>query len=106
MAEILESRTYDEWISTFEGMEGQWAAVQDAWEVGHDPSLVANGYIADVTDAEGVPRQLIANPVQFDESPVALRRAPLFAEDTDELLRDLGYDDDALIDLKISGAVT
>jgi crotonobetainyl-CoA:carnitine CoA-transferase CaiB-like acyl-CoA transferase len=106
VAEILASRTYDEWLQAFEGMEGQWAAVQNAWEVGHDVSLEANGYLAAVTDAEGVERTLIANPVQFDETPAQLTRAPLFAEHTDALLRELGYDDERLIDLKIAGAVT
>ena len=106
VAEIIESRTFAEWLVAFEGMEGQWAAVQDAWEVGHDASLEANGYIADVTDADGVARKLIANPVQFDQTPAQLTRAPLFAEHTDDLLRELGYDDEQLIDLKIAGAVT
>jgi crotonobetainyl-CoA:carnitine CoA-transferase CaiB-like acyl-CoA transferase len=106
VAEIIESRTFAEWLVAFEGMEGQWAAVQDAWEVGHDPSLEANGYIAEVTDADGNARKLIANPVQFDHTPAQLTRAPLFAEHTDDLLRELGYDDEQLIDLKIAGAVT
>jgi crotonobetainyl-CoA:carnitine CoA-transferase CaiB-like acyl-CoA transferase len=106
VAEIIESRTFAEWLTAFDGMEGQWAAVQDAWEVGHDAALEANGYIAGVEDADGIPRKLIASPVQFDETPVTLRRAPLFAEDTDELLRELGYDDDGLIELKVAGAVT
>jgi crotonobetainyl-CoA:carnitine CoA-transferase CaiB-like acyl-CoA transferase len=48
----------------------------------------------------------VANPVQFDEKPVNLTRAPQFAEHTDEILRSLGKTDDDLIDLKIGGAVT
>jgi len=106
VAEIMASRTYAQWIEAFEGMEGQWAAVQNGWDIGNDPQLLANGYIASLTDAEGVPRQLVTNPVQFDETPAQLTRAPLFAEHTDELLRELGYDDEQLIDLKIAGAVT
>jgi crotonobetainyl-CoA:carnitine CoA-transferase CaiB-like acyl-CoA transferase len=106
VAEIIASRTYAEWLDAFEGIEGQWAAVQDAWEVGHDVSLEANGFIAEVTDAEGIERHLIASPVQFDETPVQLTRAPLFAEHSDDLLRELGFDDDGLIELKIAGAVT
>jgi crotonobetainyl-CoA:carnitine CoA-transferase CaiB-like acyl-CoA transferase len=49
---------------------------------------------------------LVANPVQFDEKPAQITRAPQFAEHTDEILRALGKSDDELIDLKISGAVT
>ena len=69
-------------------------------------SLVANGYIADVVDAEGVTRQLVANPVQFDERPAEIRRAPLFAEQTDDILAELGKTQDEMIELKIEGAVT
>ena len=39
--------------SAFAGMEGQWAAVQDAWEVGHDPQMRANGLIAEVARHRG-----------------------------------------------------
>ncbi|MET0909571.1 MAG: CoA transferase [Ilumatobacteraceae bacterium] len=106
VAEIIASRTYAQWVQAFEGMEGQWAAVQNGWDIGNDPQLEANGFIASVTDAEGVQRRLITNPVQFDETPAQLKRAPLFAEHTDDLLRELGYDDDQLIELKIAGAVT
>jgi crotonobetainyl-CoA:carnitine CoA-transferase CaiB-like acyl-CoA transferase len=106
VAEIISSRTKDEWVAAFAGMEGQWAVVQDPWEVGHDVTLRALGQIAEVVDAEGVRRELVANPVQFDRTPPTLTRAPLFAEHTDEILRELGRTDDELIALKIAGAVT
>ena len=50
-------------------MEGQWAPVQNPLELADDPQLEANGYLAPVTDAEGNDRRLVANPVQFDETP-------------------------------------
>jgi len=87
-------------------MEGQWAVAQDPWDVGQDPALRSNGMIAEVTDAEGRRHELVASPVQFDETPPAITRAPQFAEHTDEILRELGRTDDELIDLKIGGAVT
>jgi crotonobetainyl-CoA:carnitine CoA-transferase CaiB-like acyl-CoA transferase len=104
--EVLATRTLAEWTSRFAGMEGQWAVVQDPWEVGQDPALRANGMIAEVIDTEGTRRELVANPVQFDQKPVQLARAPQFAEHTDEILRGLGKSDDELISLKITGAVT
>src|SRR5215207_2285978 len=106
VAEILESRTLDEWVTAFEGMQGQWSVAQNAWEVGNDVSLRANGLIASVIDAEGVQRELITNPVQFDETPVSLTRAPQFAEHTDDIVRELGFTDEQLIELKIAGAIT
>ncbi len=104
--EVLAARPLAEWITRFAGMEGQWAIAQDPWEVGQDPALRANGLIAEVLDSEGTARELVANPVQFDEKPVQITRAPQFAEHTDDILRALGKSDDELIDLKISGAVT
>jgi len=106
VAEIMAGRDYADWLEAFEKMDGPWAAVQDAWEVGHDPSLRANGQIAQVVDAEGVPRELVANPVLFDETAPSLTRAPLFAEHTDDILRELGRTDEQLIELKVEGAVT
>jgi crotonobetainyl-CoA:carnitine CoA-transferase CaiB-like acyl-CoA transferase len=106
VADIIASRTKDEWVAAFEGMEGQWAVVQDAYELGHDPALQYIGQIADVVDAEGETRQLIGNPVQFNKEAPRLKRGPLFAEHTDEILRELGVPDEEVLNLKIAGAVT
>jgi crotonobetainyl-CoA:carnitine CoA-transferase CaiB-like acyl-CoA transferase len=102
----LAQRTFAEWCERFQTLEGQWAPVQDSVDLGRDAQLRANGYIAPITDADGNARELVANPVQFDETPAIVGRGPLFAEHTDEILRELGHDDDAIIELKIAGAVT
>lgn len=106
VAEIIASRTKDEWVAAFDGMEGQWALVQNTWELGNDPALKAIGQIAEVADAEGNPQKLVASPVQFDRKPAVLTRAPQFAEHTDDILRELGLSDQQMLDLKIAGAVT
>ncbi len=106
VAEILAARPLPEWLEVLGRISGQWGVVQNAWEVAQDAALRANGGIIPVVDAEGVTRELVANPVQFDATPPALRRAPQFAEHTDELLRELGLSDDDLIALKIAGAAT
>jgi crotonobetainyl-CoA:carnitine CoA-transferase CaiB-like acyl-CoA transferase len=106
VAELIAARPYEEWVEILSRGQGQWAAVQNAWEVGQDPSLRANGLIAPVVDADGVDRELVASPVQFDETPFDLARAPQFAEHTDEVLRSLGLSEEELIALKIDGAAT
>jgi crotonobetainyl-CoA:carnitine CoA-transferase CaiB-like acyl-CoA transferase len=106
VAEIIGKRTYAEWVEILSQGEGQWSAVQNAWEVGQDPSLRSNGMIARVVDAEGTERELVTNPVQFGETPATLTRAPQFAEHTDEILREFGLSDEEVVQLKIDGAVT
>ncbi len=76
VAGIIAEKTFDEWLEILADVEGQWAIVQDSWGVANDPSLRANGMIASFDDADGIRRELIANPVQFDETPATLQPRP------------------------------
>ena len=58
-----------------------------------------------MSDRSGVPVQACAAPVQFDEEPPVPRRAPEFNEHGDAILQELGFDWDAIVDLKIRGVV-
>ncbi len=77
-----------------------------AFEVGHDLALRPVGQIVGVTGAEEKSRQLVANPVQFNREAPQLKRGPLFAGQTDEVLREVGISDEELLEFKISGAAT
>jgi crotonobetainyl-CoA:carnitine CoA-transferase CaiB-like acyl-CoA transferase len=57
-----------------------------------------------VVDAEGNERKLVANLVQFDETPPSVGRGPQLAEHTDDILRELGKGDDEIVQLKHDGA--
>jgi crotonobetainyl-CoA:carnitine CoA-transferase CaiB-like acyl-CoA transferase len=48
---------------------------------------------------------LVVNPVQFDETPTPLLRAPEPGEHTDAILAELGFDWDRVVQLKVAGAV-
>ncbi|OFB36778.1 carnitine dehydratase [Mycolicibacterium sp. (ex Dasyatis americana)] len=104
--DAIGARSLNECRSLLAQIGAQWAPVQDAWEVANDPALRANGRIAQVVDAEGNLQNLVANPVVFDSGELALTRAPQFAEHTDDVLREIGLDDERLIELKIAGAIT
>ena len=60
---------------------------------------------ASVLPDPGVPFQLVAAPVQYDEQPAVPGRAPEFNEHGDDILSDLGLDWDTIVDLKVRGAV-
>jgi crotonobetainyl-CoA:carnitine CoA-transferase CaiB-like acyl-CoA transferase len=106
LTEVFAEHPFSYWVEQLATMEGQWAPVQNALEVGNDAQLRANGYIRPVVDAEGNERELVANPVQFDNRPPDIHRAPQFAEHTDEILGELGLDMDRILELKLAGAVT
>jgi crotonobetainyl-CoA:carnitine CoA-transferase CaiB-like acyl-CoA transferase len=102
----IATRTFAEMVELLKPMDGQWAPVQDSVQVGQDPQLRANGFIAEVTDIDGIKRELVTAPVQFDEEPATLTRAPDFAEHTEEILKEVGRDDEQILNLRIAGAVT
>lgn len=102
----IAARPFAEWVELLKPMDGQWAPVQDSVQVGQDPQLRANGFIAEVIDIDGIKRELVTAPVQFDESPATLTRAPDFAEHTEEILKEAGHDDEQILSLRIAGAVT
>ena len=106
VAEEFRKRPYAEWVEKLQTLEGQWSPVQTVMEVANDPQLRANGFIAQLVDADGKDRELVLNPVQFDETPPTITRAPLFAEHTDEILAELGRDTEQILQLKIDGVVT
>jgi crotonobetainyl-CoA:carnitine CoA-transferase CaiB-like acyl-CoA transferase len=102
---VFAQRTLSEWRDQLADFDGQWTVVQNTLEVAEDPQSVANGYIQDCETADGTPFQLAAAPVQFDEEPPKPGRSPVFNEHGDDVLAELGYDTDAIIDLKIRGVV-
>jgi crotonobetainyl-CoA:carnitine CoA-transferase CaiB-like acyl-CoA transferase len=102
---LFAGKTFDEWKALLADVEGIWAPVQTVSEVVEDPQVVANGYVRDVVAQDGSTFKLVATPVQFDESPPNIVRAPAHGEHTDAILDELGLDMDQIIDLKIKGAV-
>jgi len=106
IAEAVAAEPYAYWREHLQTLEGPWAPAQDPVEVAADPQLRANGCLLPVIDADGNAQTLVANPVQFDETPPELTRGPGFAEHTDEILRELGKDEEEILQLKIDGACT
>jgi crotonobetainyl-CoA:carnitine CoA-transferase CaiB-like acyl-CoA transferase len=97
-------RTLEEWKTALADVDGVWAPYQEPIELHDDPQAIANGYLRDLTGDTGE-FTLVANPVQFDEQPPELVRAPEHGEHTEALLLELGFEWDDIIRLKEAGAV-
>ncbi|KAA8970007.1 CoA transferase [Mycobacterium sp.] len=98
---VLATRTLAEWSERFATLSGPWAPVQDTLQAADDAQIRANDYVVRAGALD-----LVANPVQFDVTAPEPRGAPAFAAQTEEILLELGYDWDRIIELKTVGAVT
>lgn len=103
--EIFATRTLDEWREALRDAEGVWCTVETPAELIADEQALENGYVRDVEAESGTTFRMIPSPLQFDETPPDLTRAPGHGEHTDEVLGELGLSEQELLDLKISGAV-
>jgi crotonobetainyl-CoA:carnitine CoA-transferase CaiB-like acyl-CoA transferase len=103
--EAFASKTLAEWREVLADFEGVWAPVQTVREVANDPQVIANGYLRDIVDVDGQAFKLVSAPLQFDETPPDLTRAPAHGEHTDEVLQELGLEMDELLELKMKGAI-
>ena len=82
-----------------------WAALATPKETLNDPQVRPNGYVIPNVDDQGVEYQIVAAPVQFDETPPAAARAPEHGQHTEEILLELDLDWDDISAAKDSGAI-
>ncbi|MDV3127801.1 CoA transferase [Mycobacterium sp. 21AC1] len=101
LTEAMKKRPLPEWSERFTTLAGPWAPVQDTLQAAADAQVRANEYILQAGELE-----LVTNPVQFDVGAPSTGPAPGFAEQTDDILVELGLDWDRIIELKTAGAVT
>jgi len=81
--------------------------VLDTAEVLKDPHLRERGTIVDLDHPTRGRFSTIISPLRLSDSPVAARRAPLFGEHTEEVLRSLaGYTAEEVAALKRKGVIT
>ncbi len=99
-------RSFDECKALLGTLDAPWAPVQTVNELLDDPQVVANGYIGEVASEDGSPAyRLPAVPVQFDQAPPTLHRAPELGEHTETILMEMGYEWDTIAQLQGEGVI-
>jgi crotonobetainyl-CoA:carnitine CoA-transferase CaiB-like acyl-CoA transferase len=101
---VFAERTLGEWKKALVTSIGVWAPVQTPDEMADDPQTEANGFLREVQYPSGAVR-LPAPPILFDEEAGDPPRAPDYAEHTDEILAELGYDGTTIDLLRSGGTV-
>lgn len=103
--ELFATRTLEEWQAILSRQEGQWNIVQQAGELVRDEQAVSNRFIQDVDYGDGRVLKMVGTPLQFDRQAIEARPAPELGAHNDEVLRELGYTAEQILDLKVAGVV-
>jgi formyl-CoA transferase len=99
--ERFRSNRTAHWIARLEAQDLLCAPVRSLDEALDDPQTRENGMIVESGDAH-----MVGAPIHLSGSPMALRHPPPhLGEHSDAVLRELGYDADAIRDLRSQGVV-
>lgn len=105
LREAFATATLEQWRDRLATLQGQWGPFQTLDHMATDPQLLANGQIVEVDAGNGQTFRLVASPVVFDGEAPEPTKGPEHAQNTEEILLDLGLDWDRIAQLKAAGAV-
>lgn len=101
----LQARTTDEWMAELGGTVPV-APVYDIGQALENPFVREQDRLGSFTRAEGGdPVSMLASPIRLGGGVVPRRAAPVLGAQTEELLRRLGYDPEAIAALRSQGTV-
>lgn len=96
---IFLERDHTEWLDRLKKAQLPYGEVRGIAEVLAHPQAIARRFIREVESPVGrVP--VIGNPVRLSDSPARYDRIPDLGEDTEAILKELGYDDSAVESLR------
>jgi len=106
VSEAMKSKPLKEWEDLFEKNELVSSRVQSPLEVVNDPQAIENDFFTEFDHPVVGPLKLVASPVKFDKKKPSIRLpAPEVGQHTEEVLLELGYTWEDLVELKDAGAI-
>jgi crotonobetainyl-CoA:carnitine CoA-transferase CaiB-like acyl-CoA transferase len=105
LGEAFATRDFAEWEPLLEAIDIPWEPIASIRDVAADPQVHANAMMQKMQVGD-TQVDVVASPTAFDGAPIhgAPRPSPDLGAHTDALLREAGYDDAAIADLKACGA--
>ena len=99
MEEILEGifleQDHTEWLERLKSAQLAFGEVRGIAKVLAHPQVIARRFIREVDSPVGkVP--VVGNPLRLSDSPPRFDRIPDLSENTEAILKELGYDNDAV----------
>jgi crotonobetainyl-CoA:carnitine CoA-transferase CaiB-like acyl-CoA transferase len=110
LAELIEDITSREsrshWLALFDAHDIPCGPINRYDEVFSDPQVRARGMVVEADHPSLGRMRMLGSPIKMSGTPpVVSRRAPLFGEHTDEVLREAGYGDDEIARLREAKAI-
>lgn len=103
---VFAEKTQQEWIEILTSKGLMFSPVQNVEDVCEDPQAIANNYIVDFEHPQFGNLKIPGYPIDFSRFSAGIRRpAPQIGEHTGEILREMGYSDKEIADLKEARAV-
>jgi crotonobetainyl-CoA:carnitine CoA-transferase CaiB-like acyl-CoA transferase len=103
---LFKHRTSAEWLRRLEEAGVPAGPVQDVNQMHADPQTLAREMIVETTHPTAGQVRAIGLPIKFSDTPGDLQRAaPVFGQDTREVLREHGFSDTQIDQMAALGAI-
>ncbi|MEA1959590.1 MAG: CaiB/BaiF CoA-transferase family protein [Chloroflexota bacterium] len=100
------TKTRDEWMDILKQKDTCVAPVLDVDELENDPHLIARGMIVEVDNPTHGKIKTVGSMHKLSDSPFQVRNwSTEFGQHTDEIMREIGYDDDRIKKLRESEVI-
>jgi crotonobetainyl-CoA:carnitine CoA-transferase CaiB-like acyl-CoA transferase len=103
---IIKTRDRDDWYEFLVKADVCVGKVYDPEEVVQDPQVLHRQMLVDIDHPRYGPVRQVGTAIKLSETPGTIRSAgPASGEHTDAVLRELGYDEGAIADLRARGVL-
>jgi crotonobetainyl-CoA:carnitine CoA-transferase CaiB-like acyl-CoA transferase len=103
---IFRSKTYAEWKAILKETKLIWAPVVTPLEVSQDEQAWANDIFIEWNHPRHGPMRLLNNPIKLSRTPAEFKTpAPDLGEHTNQVMRELGYSEGDIAELRKKGVI-
>jgi crotonobetainyl-CoA:carnitine CoA-transferase CaiB-like acyl-CoA transferase len=106
LSEIFRTRTVAEWVEVIERAGVPCGPINRVDDVVNNPQVQARNMIAELSHPNVPDLRIPNSPLKLAETPAAIKRPPpLLGQHNEEILAELGYEAEAIAELRRKGVI-